>query len=92
MGFVSKEAQIDLVIIRGDKVINLCEAKYTSRPFSLTASVATSIRHKVEVLQASLRNRMLIQPVMITVHGLQHNKHSINLIHREVTLHDLFII
>ena len=90
MGFTSSKAQIDLVIIRGDKVVNLCEAKYTQRPFALTAATASSIRNKMEVLRDAIKKRVLIQPVMITANGLTPNKHSINLIHRQVTLHDLF--
>jgi len=90
MGFTSSRAQIDLVIQRGDKVVNLCEAKYTQQPYSLTATAAASIRNKMDVLRESLKKRLLIQPVMITSHGLKPNQHSINLIHRQVTLHDLF--
>ncbi len=90
MGFTSSKAQIDLVIIRGDKVVNLCEAKYTRRPFAFTAATAASIRNKMDVLRDTIKKRVLIQPVMITANGLTPNQHSINLIHRQVTLHDLF--
>ena len=90
MGFTSTKAQIDLVIIRGDKVVNLCEAKYTQRPYTLTAATAASIRNKMEVLRETINKKVLIQPVTITANGLTPNKYSINLIHRQVTLNDLF--
>ena len=90
MGFTSSKAQIDLVIIRGDKVVNLCEAKYTRRPFAFTAATAASIRNKMDILRNTIKKRVLIQPVMIIANGLAPNQHSINLIHRQVTLHDLF--
>lgn len=91
MGFSSSKAQIDLVIIRGDKVVNLCEAKYTRQPYAFTAATAISIRNKIEVLKDSIKSKAFIQPVMITSNGLVPNKYSINLIHKQVTLKDLFL-
>ncbi len=44
----------------------------------------------MDVLRYTIKKRVLIQPVMITANGLTPNQHSINLIQRQVTLHDLF--
>ena len=43
-------AQMDMVIERADKVVSLCEMKYTSKPYSITKQEADKLRHRAEEL------------------------------------------
>ena len=43
-------AQMDMVIERADKVVSLCEMKYTSKPYIITKQEADKLRHRAEEL------------------------------------------
>lgn len=82
--------QIDLLIDRNDKVINLFEIKFYSTEFSLSALDAQNLREKVRVFQEVTNTRKHIMPTMITTFGLKPNKHSLGLINQVLKLDDLF--
>jgi hypothetical protein len=82
-------AQIDLVIERGDKVINLCEAKYVSEPFDIDAKYAEALRNKRAAFLRETRTRHAVQTTMITTFGVKRNAYGMEII-SEVTLDDLF--
>lgn len=43
---LTSDAQMDMVNERADKVTSLCEMKYSSRPYAMTAEEARKIRHR----------------------------------------------
>lgn len=61
--------QIDLLIERADKVINVCEFKYAPGGFHITRQTADNINTKCSVLQLHLPNYYAIRPVLITSNG-----------------------
>ncbi len=83
-------AQIDLLIDRNDKVINICEMKYSDNPFALTASVYDELRRKKNVFNTVTHNQKTIHLTMITTFGITHNVYA-NKIQSQVTLDDLFV-
>lgn len=83
-------AQIDLLIVRKDQVINLCEMKYSESEFSITEEVSTSIRNKIHSLVASTNTKYAIYPTVITTYGLVDNAYAGD-IQSVVTLNDLFV-
>jgi hypothetical protein len=83
-------AQIDLLIVRKDQVINLCEMKYSESEFSITEEASTSIRNKIHSLVASTNTKYAIYPTVITTYGLVDNAYAGD-IQSVVTLNDLFV-
>lgn len=84
-------AQIDLLLDRSDKVINLCEIKYSESLFTIDSRYAEVLRNKVELFRRTTNTRKGLATTMITSYGLTKNVHSLNL-HAQVTADDLFAI
>jgi len=81
--------QVDLVIDRGDNVINLCEIKFSSVPYSIDKKDSDSIRHKRAAFIASTKTKKFVQTTLITTFGLIQNMYSAEIV-SEVALDDLF--
>ena len=82
-------AQIDLLIDRRDKAINLCEAKFYSGEFTIDKDYSLKLRDKITTFKSMIKTRKSIVPTMITTFGVKHNTYS-GLIQQEATLDDLF--
>lgn len=88
--YCSKSSQIDMIIERGDKVINLCEMKFVEDEFVITKSYSEKLNTKVADFRQSLKRQKPIYLTMITVKGVKQNEYSVNLVQNEVLLADLF--
>jgi hypothetical protein len=84
-------AQIDLLIERNDKVINLCEMKFTNSQFVIDKRYDEMLRNKRETFKYETKTGKAIHLTMITTYGVKHNAYWSN-IHSEVTMDDLFEI
>jgi hypothetical protein len=82
-------AQIDLVIGRADKVINLCEIKYSDSEFSIDKSYDLVLRNKRNAFASETKTRKAIHQTMITTYGLAHNEYR-GSVQSEITFDDLF--
>ena len=82
-------AQIDLVIDRNDNIINLCEIKFTSRPYQIDKKQHVSMRNKSAAFINATHTRKAVQTTMITTFGLTKNDYSAEIV-SEVLLDDLF--
>ena len=82
-------AQIDMVIDRRDDTINLCECKYTNKPYTITEKDAIDLERKRDVFVRETETKKSIHTTMITANGLVHNAYR-NEIQAELTLDDLF--
>ena len=79
--------QIDLLILRDDNVVNLCEMKFASAPY--TISKEEEMRHRIEMLKSTLSPKQTIHLTMITTYGVAYGKHS-GIVQKEVRMEDLF--
>jgi len=86
-----KGIQIDLLIDRNDKVINVFEIKFHDAVFSLTESYAQTLREKLRVFREATQTRKYLMLTMITTYGLKHNAHSLGLVEKVVALEELFV-
>ncbi|WP_026507423.1 AAA family ATPase [Butyrivibrio sp. MC2013] len=84
-----KGAQIDLIIERRDRVINLCEIKFSTGEYEIDKDYDLALKNKVEAFRTDSKCKMTIIMTMITSYGVKKNKYS-NYIGREVTMEDLF--
>ncbi len=84
-------SQIDMLIVRKDKVINLCEIKYSGTEFAITKAVNESMRKKISDLNTQTGGKYTILPTLITTYGLLKNSYS-DSVSAVITLKDLFAV
>ena len=85
----SDSAQIDLVISRADRVIDLCEIKFWEGPFTITKKYRQELDNKINSFRASLKSRRTLHLVFITTYGLPPNEYS-GVVQNALTLDCLF--
>lgn len=81
--------QIDLLIDRRDRVINLCEIEFSGAQFEIKKEYDIKLKNKVEVFRETTKTNKTIQMTMITTYGIKKNMYS-NYVGKEITLDDLF--
>ena len=83
--------QIDLIIERADRVIHLCEMKFSKSAYVLSKNEALALRHRIQVLsdQASSKNKAIF-PTFITTFGVKTNEYTNELLQNQLTMDDLF--
>ena len=84
-------SQIDLMIVRRDNVINLCEMKYSNSKYTMSAADDRSIRNKIHDLTTATGTKHAIFPTLVTTYGLVSNSCSGN-IQSVVTMDSLFAL
>lgn len=82
-------SQIDMLIVRKDQVINLCEMKYSQSEYTITEKVDRNIRNKISDLITVSGTKYAIYPTIITTYGLVENSYSQE-VQSVVTIDDLF--
>jgi AAA+ ATPase superfamily predicted ATPase len=82
-------AQIDMLIERRDRVINLCEMKFSINEFMIDKAYDAVLRNKVDSFRKATNCKKTLQMTMITTYGVKKNKYS-GFVQSEVTLDDLF--
>lgn len=87
---VEKGAQIDLVIKRADKVVNICEMKFSQEPYVITKQYWDNLQNKVAAFRAENKIRGPIQLVFVTANGLASGKYSSQIYH-QVRVEDLIL-
>lgn len=84
-----KGAQIDLLINRSDRIINICEMKFCVADYRINKEADANMRNKIQKVIDKVKGRRAIHPVIITTYGLANNEYS-SKIQRVITLDDLF--
>ncbi|HTE27873.1 AAA family ATPase [Flavitalea sp.] len=83
-------AQIDLLIDRQDRCINICEIKFTTAEFVIDKKYAGEIDIKLNVFRTRTKTRKTLFPTMITTFGTKKNEYYLGRIQNEVVMNDLF--
>jgi len=81
--------QIDLLIIRKDNMVNMCEMKYYSDEFEVDKEYDHKLRHRLTILSDKLPKKYGIHPTIITTFGMKKNMYS-GFFVRELTMECLF--
>ena len=84
------KAQIDMVIERADRLINLCEIKYTQSEFVITADEDMKLRNRIAAFTRDTKTHCGILPTWITPYGLYRNEYSAS-VQYQAQLDDLFV-
>lgn len=82
-------AQIDLLIERRDRVINICEMKFSVNEYVMDKGYDMSLRNKLDSFRRMTGCRKTLQTTMVTTYGVKQGKYS-GFINSQVTLDDLF--
>ena len=82
-------AQIDLLIKRRDRVITICEIKFSNGEYLITKDYDLNLRNKVELFKTKTNCKESIQLVMLTTYGVKQNEYS-SVIQNQVVMDDLF--
>lgn len=83
-------AQIDLVIDRADKIINICEVKYAGLPFAIDNNYHQALQKKLTAFQYFTKTRKTLFLTMITANGMVKNKYSLELVQNEIEVGSFF--
>ncbi len=84
-----KGAQIDLVIDRQDKQVDLCEIKCCGEEFEVNKDMVESLRSKASSFKKNTGTRKGLRQTLITPVGLARNKYS-GIFNSVITTDDLF--
>lgn len=82
-------AQIDLLIDRRDRVISICEMKFSINEYTIDKDFDEILRNKIDAFRRETKTRKAIQTVIVTTYGLKKNMYA-NRVQSVVTLDDLF--
>jgi AAA+ ATPase superfamily predicted ATPase len=83
-------AQIDLIIDRPDRVVNLCEMKYSDAPFVIDKKYAKTLRERSEIFRRVTGTHKSLFVTFVTVHGVSAGAHASELVANEVRADALF--
>ena len=84
-----KGAQIDLVIARADRCVNICEMKFCRGEYVMTKAEREKLEHRVDSFINYTGTRNSIRVTLITCSGMQKNANS-NIVQNLITLEDMF--
>lgn len=84
-----QRAQVDLLIERADRIINLCEIKYSTSLYLIDKEEDMKFRTRQGIFVAQTGTRYGIQPTFITTYGLARGAYASS-IQKSVTMDDLF--
>ena len=86
----SPGAQIDLLIVRKDGVINLCEMKYSLHPYTISLKDDQNLQQKRTTFLGETGTRCAVHTTMVTTYGLAEKGYRAS-VQSEVRLDDLFL-
>ena len=82
-------AQIDLIIDRSDRVMNLCEMKYSQDEYVIDKGYADTLRARAETFRRHEKCRKNLRCTFVTLYGVKNNRYS-NIVDDQIQLDDLF--
>lgn len=88
--FDGQGAQIDLLIDRKDKVVNVCEMKFSALPFVIDKAYATALRNKLAVFQSKSKTKKALHLTFLAPYGILPNEHAAGLVLHALDLDALF--
>lgn len=84
-----RKSQIDMIIERADRVVNMCEIKFCKEFFTVNSEYARTIQSRIDKVLENKANKRSIVSVLITTYGLKRNTYS-DRFQKVVTMKDLF--
>lgn len=82
-------AQIDMVIERADRIIHLCEIKFSVDKYYLTKEYEDRLRARMGLFRSATKNKKSLVNTFITTYGIANGSNR-SIVHSEITMDDLF--
>ena len=82
-------SQIDLLIVRKDQIINLCEMKYSDTEFLADKEYDKAQKRKLSDFLKKTETKYAVHPTLVTTYGLIKTSYSVN-IQNIITSEELF--
>ena len=83
-------AQVDLVIERADRIIHLCEMKFSKSEYRISEDYERQLRHRMGIFIESTKTRLSPVFTFVTTFGIAKGMHN-SIVHSEVRMEDLFV-
>ena len=87
--FAAEYKKIDLLILRDDKVVNLCEMKFAGDVYHISKEEESKLRNRIENLKATLSPKQTVHLTLVTTYGVAYGKHS-GIVQKQVKIDSLF--
>lgn len=84
-----KGAQIDLIIKRADRMIHLCEMKFSAGKYTISNSYEEELRERQAVFEQAENVNASVVHTFVTTYGVKDGLHK-SIVHSEVTMEDLY--
>ena len=81
--------QIDLVIKRVDKIVHLCEMKFSETPYAIKSDYVEKLSQRKQLFCDQMGIKRGVVHTFVTPWGLNRGKHN-SVVHSEVTARELF--
>lgn len=81
--------QIDMIIERADRIIHLCEMKFSTDRYGITDSYEKKLRERMGLFRMATKNKKSLVITFVTTYGVLDGKHK-SIVHSEVTMDELF--
>ena len=82
-------SQIDLLIVRKDQIINLCEMKYSETDYIVSAAFIKDQKRKIHDFRQITGTKYAIHSTLITTYAVENNAYAGEL-QAVITAEDLF--
>ncbi len=86
----NKEAQIDMLIDRDDRAINICEIKFYNTEFEITKAYHATLQRKLHAFESDHKIRKNKFITLITSFGVKQNSYSNTIIDSILSIDDLY--
>ncbi|MGB0929520.1 MAG: AAA family ATPase [Chitinophagales bacterium] len=83
--------QIDMLLERADRVIDLFEIKFYNTEFTMTKAYAEKLRRRTRLFMRLSKTKYQVRLSMITPFGLKNPNHSPGLLHSDFEIDSLFL-
>jgi uncharacterized protein len=84
--------QLDMLIDRADRAINLCEIKFYNDDFTVTDEFVNLLRQRKERFRTLTKTKKTLFNTLITTYGVKHSKSSLSQIDHIITMDKLFVL
>ncbi len=81
--------QIDMIIERADRIIHLCEMKFSTGLYNISAEYELKLRERMALFREATKNKKTLVNTFVTTYGVVNGKHK-SIVHSEITMADLF--
>ncbi len=77
------------MIDRADRIINLCEMKFSEGPYTITKDYEYKLRNRMTIFREETKTNKSLVTTLVTTYGVLHGIHS-GIVQSEVVMDDLF--